>query len=118
MDRIGSGDLGGADDRGDVQVAAGALGGPDAHVLVGKPHVQRVLDVALHELPFVLGGDLVHQLHGLDDTEHLVLSHGVADLHERGGAGLGRAIERADDRRFHDRELDLAVVFVGGSNRG
>ena len=43
MDRVGAGDLRGADDRRDAQVAVGAARRADADVLVGEPHVQRVL---------------------------------------------------------------------------
>ena len=43
MNRVGAGDLGGADDGRHVQVAVGAPRRTDADVLVGKPHVQRVL---------------------------------------------------------------------------
>ena len=43
MDRVGAGDLGGADDRRHVQVAVGAARRADADVLVGEPDVQRVL---------------------------------------------------------------------------
>ena len=42
MDRVGVGDFGGADDRGNVQVAAGALGRPDADGLIGEAHVRAV----------------------------------------------------------------------------
>src|SRR5262249_47399571 len=43
MDRVGAGDLGGADDGGDVQVAVGAARRPDADVLVRELHVELVL---------------------------------------------------------------------------
>ena len=43
MDRVGAGDLGGADDGRHVQVAVEAARRADADVLVGEPHVQRVL---------------------------------------------------------------------------
>ena len=43
MNGVGAGDLGGTDDRGHVQITVGAAGGADAHVLVRKPDVQRVL---------------------------------------------------------------------------
>src|SRR5712691_7916307 len=56
-----------------------------------------VLDVTLHHFAVTLGVDLVHQLHCLDDAEHLTLAHGLADVGVRFRAGLGRAIERADD---------------------
>ena len=42
MDRVGAGDLGGADDRRHAQVAVGAARRPDADVLVGEADVQRV----------------------------------------------------------------------------
>ena len=43
MDRVGAGDLGGAEHRRHVQIAVGAARRTDADVLVGEPHVQRVL---------------------------------------------------------------------------
>ena len=43
VDRVGAGDLGSADDRRDVQIAVGAPRRTDADVLIGKPHVERVL---------------------------------------------------------------------------
>jgi hypothetical protein len=43
VNRVGARDLGGADDRGHVEIAVGAARGADADVFVGKPHVQRVL---------------------------------------------------------------------------
>ena len=43
MNRVGAGDLGGAEDRRHAQVAVGAARRTDADVLVGEPHVQRVL---------------------------------------------------------------------------
>ena len=43
MNRVGAGDLGGADDRRDVEIAVGAARRADADVLVGEAHVQRVL---------------------------------------------------------------------------
>ena len=41
VDRVGGGDLGGADDRRDVEVALGGRGRADAHGLVGEAHVER-----------------------------------------------------------------------------
>ena len=43
MNRVGAGDLGGADDRRHVQVRIAARRRTDAHGIVGKPHVQAVL---------------------------------------------------------------------------
>src|ERR1700730_7912358 len=56
------------------------------------------LDVHVDDLPVVLRVDLVHQLHRLDDAEHLALLHGRADVHEPGRLRRRRTIEGADDR--------------------
>src|SRR4051812_15193957 len=56
--------------------------------------------------------DLVHQLHRLDDAEDLPLRDAVADVHERFGFGVRRAVERADDRRFDDVEAGVGVFFT------
>src|SRR4051812_47119096 len=68
-----------------------------------------VLHVDVHDLAVVLGVDLVHQLHRLDDAQHLTFLHGRADVDEWRRARFRGSIERADDRRFHDRELDFRV---------
>ena len=68
-----------------------------------------VLDVDVHDLAVVLRVDLVHQLHRFDDAEHLPLLHGRADLDERRRPRLRRTIERADNGRLHDGELDVGV---------
>src|SRR5215213_6642837 len=70
-------------------------------------HGLAVLDVDLDDLPVVLGVDLVHQFHRLDNAKHLPLLDGGADIDEWRGARLGRTEERADDRRLHDRKIDL-----------
>ena len=41
VDGVGGGDLGGADDGRDVEVALARRRGPDAHGLVGEAHVER-----------------------------------------------------------------------------
>ena len=41
MDGVDVGDLGGADDGWDVEIAAVAARGPDAHLLIGQADVQR-----------------------------------------------------------------------------
>src|SRR5687767_4101707 len=74
-------------------------------------HRLSVLDVDAHDFSFVLRSDLVHELHGLDDTEHLVLLDPVADLDERRGTRLGRSIEGPDNRRLDHRQLHRVVGF-------
>src|SRR5713101_7646091 len=64
-------------------------------------------DVDVHDLAVVFRVDLVHQLHRLDDAEHLPFLHLGTDVNERRRARLGRAVERADDRRLDDGELDF-----------
>ena len=70
------------------------------------------------DFALVLGRDLVHQLHRFDDAEHLVLLHVVADLDERGGAWLRGAVERADDRRLDDREIDRLILCACSRRAG
>src|SRR5579884_970707 len=61
-----------------------------------------VLHKALHNLAGTVALDLVHQLHGFDDAEHLSGLHVVADLHECRRSWRWRLIKRADDRRLHN----------------
>src|SRR6185503_15962448 len=68
-------------------------------------HSLPVVHVTLDDLAVALGIDLVHQLHRLDDAQNLPFPDRIADLGIRLGAGLRRAVERADDRRLHDRQV-------------
>ena len=65
VDRIGAGNFRGADDGRHVQVAVGAARRADAHVLIGKPHVQGIL-VGLR----VDGDRLDTELAAGDDDPH------------------------------------------------
>src|SRR5665811_623763 len=47
----------------------------------------------------LLGLDLVHQLHRLENAERMTGFDRLAELHERGRAGIGRAVEGSDHRR-------------------
>ena len=151
MNRVDVGDFRGADDRGDIEIAARALGRADADCLVGEADMEllrsaseytatvrmprsrqaqmtrsgdlaavgnqnlsetclggpnreqrfAVLDgpAVLHQLAATIPGhfglDLVHQLHRLDDAEHLTGGHAVADLHEWRRARRGGFVVRA-----------------------
>ena len=68
MDRVGVGDLGRGDDRGDVEVALRALRRPDADRLVGLPQVDRIGV-----------GRRVHG-HGLDAELPAGADHALRDL--------------------------------------
>src|SRR5258708_2452042 len=61
-----------------------------------------VLRVDLRDDAVEVRFDLVHQLHCLDDAEHLPLRDTVAYLHEGRRFGVRRAIERPDDGRRDD----------------
>ena len=65
------------------------LAGPDREEPLAVLHGLPVLDVALDDFAFRIGGDLVHQLHRLDDAEHLILADRVTDFDEGGASGSG-----------------------------
>ena len=56
-------------------------------------------------LPSHLGLDLVHQLHRLDDADHLALAHLLAHVDEGGRLGRGRAVEGADEGRGDEQRV-------------
>ena len=72
-----------------------------------------------HNLASHVRFNLVHQLHRLDDAEHLPFFHDRADVDEGGNFGRGGAIEGADERRV-DREAVRRCLCDGrcGSGRG
>src|SRR6266540_6598704 len=65
-------------------------------------HRLAIFHIDVDDLAVILRVDLVHQLHRLDDAEHVALLDRRADVDEGGGARLRRPVERPDDRRFHD----------------
>src|SRR6266850_1668618 len=78
MDRLRVGDLRGRDDAADVQITLAAPRGPDADVLVGEAHVERVL------IGLRVDG---HRLHaelaaGVDDPQGDLAPVGDEDLLE------------------------------------
>src|SRR5262245_17546562 len=83
-----------------------------------------VLDQDRLDDAVLVGLDLVHQLHRLDDANGLARLDGVADLDERLGVGRRGAIERADHRRLHQvafrrrRSLCDARRLDDGGQRG
>src|ERR1700730_117538 len=86
------------------------------------PELDRlaVLHHHLDDASSDLGLDLVHQLHRLDDAEHLPLLDHVALGDERGRVGLRRAVEGADHRGLHRDEVGggLGPRRRGGGGRG
>src|SRR5262249_53744132 len=74
----------------------------------------RVLDQDRADDAVDVGLHLVHQLHRLENAQRLAGADGLALLHERRRAGLGRAVERPDHRRL---DTDEAVRRRQGGRR-
>src|SRR6185295_15860286 len=89
--------------------------GPDSEEGLAVLHGLAVVVVDLHDFPRHLALDLVHELHGFDDAEHLPDLDVVAHAHERGGIGIGRAVEGADDRALDHGQA--VGGFVGHGHR-
>src|SRR5688500_165418 len=70
----------------------------DEEERLAELHGLAVLDQDLLDHPAYLRLDLVHDLHGFDDADHLLGADLVAGVDERVGVGLGRAVERPDQR--------------------
>src|SRR5450759_4771657 len=80
MDRVGPGDLRGADDRRDTEVAVGAARRPDADVFVREPDMERVLvRLGIHR-----DGLDPELLAGVDDPKGDFPAVGYQDLFEHG----------------------------------
>jgi hypothetical protein len=80
MDRVGAGDLGGADHRRDIEVAVGAARWTDADVFVCELDVQLIL-VCLGKDGDGLDAELAA---GVDDPEGNLAAIGDQDLLEHG----------------------------------
>src|SRR5919199_4277850 len=77
-------------------------------------HGLRVLDPDLPDDARELRLDLVHDLHRLDDAEHLSLRDARAHRNVRFRTGLRRSVERADHRRLHLEVGRLRRLGLGG----
>src|ERR1044072_727080 len=95
-----------------------SLSGPDREEALAVLDGLAVLHVDVDDLAVVLAVDLVHQLHRFDDAKNVALLGRRTDIDERGGARLGRSVEGAHNRRFHDREFELDVGIGGLGRRG
>ena len=76
MNRVGAGDLGGGDDARNVEIRVARRRRPDAHVVVGEPHVQRFavrLGVDRHRLHVELAA-------GADDPQRDLAAIGDQDF--------------------------------------
>ena len=91
MDRVGAGDLGGADDRRHAQIAVGAARRADADVLVGEADVQRVL-VGLGVDGDGLDAELAA---GADDAQGDLAAVGDEDFLEHDGAAAVHVLNRS-----------------------
>ena len=58
--------------------------------------------------------DLVHQLHRLDDADHLAFAHGLAHFDEGGRLGRRRPVEGADEGRADEGPGLAALASTGG----
>src|SRR5215813_15317949 len=67
-----------------------------------------------------LGFDLVHQLHALDDAQHLAGLDAFTGAHERGSVRSGGLVERADDGALHMHDVGIGrgLFGFGGFRRG
>src|SRR5689334_19925181 len=72
---------------------------PDGEELLAVFHRLAVVDEALHDLARNVALDLVHELHGFDDAQHLAVLHRVTRLDEGRRAGRAGFVKGADDRR-------------------
>ena len=88
MDGVGARDFGGADDRRHVEIAVEAPRRPDADVLVGEPHVQRVL-VGLRVDRHRLDAQLAARA---DDAKRDLAAVGDQDFLEHGSLCTGYAL--------------------------
>ncbi len=59
-------------------------------------------DQTLDDFPGCIRFDLVHELHGLDDAEHLAVLNLVPNLDKGRGTRRRRLVKRAHDRRLDD----------------
>src|SRR5712692_6607510 len=77
------------------------LGRLDSEQRLSELNRLAVLNEDLGNLPADFRLDLVHQLHSLDDADHLALSDHRAQFHEGRLVGPRRPVEGADERRGH-----------------
>ena len=105
-----SGDLAAVGDQDFLKHVSGRMANRASPYSTGWPFSTSLLTMT----PADLGLDLVHQLHGLDDAEHLAGLHRLADAHERRRAGRRALVKGADDGRFHRNEVSFGKVFRVG----
>src|SRR5690348_2599116 len=82
-------------------------GGAESEELLPVFDRLAILHEALDDLAGAVALDLVHELHGFDDTEHLSCLDVVADFDKGRRPRRRRFIECADDRRLHDVQRRL-----------
>src|SRR5262245_26926823 len=72
-------------------------------------HGVAVLHVDLDDLAVALRLDLVHQLHRFDDAEDLTLTYRLSCFDEGLRTWLRRSVDRADEGRLDDGEVDVLL---------
>src|SRR4029079_8334109 len=91
--------------------------GPEGEEPLAVLNRLSVLDVGGDDLAVVLRGDLVHQLHRLDDAEHLILLHPLPDFAERRRTAVPRAVDSPDDWRLDDGQRERLFFVEAGAHR-
>ncbi len=75
-------------------------------------------DQALDDLAGGVGLDLVHQLHGFDDADHLALFHAIAGRDKSRGAWRRRTVIGADNRRLDQMQACIRIRLRRGGTAG
>src|SRR6266581_3522115 len=89
---------------------------PDFEQRLPVLHRLAVQNQRLEDFAVAVRLDLVHQLHRLDDAQHLALFHPISDLDEGAGAGFAGAVKGAHDRRLH--QVDAGGLDGLGTDGG
>src|SRR5262249_40609785 len=84
----------------------------------GKQSLPLLYRLSVHdELTFHnaadFGLDLVHELHALDDAQHLTGLYAFTGAHKGGGVRSGGLVERTDDGALHQHQVGINRGLLG-----